>query len=543
MHQKSRGTFQISCACLCLFVAIQCGCTKRETAVQSGNREQVLHRGIGSEVGDLDPQLAANIAEGDIASALFEGLVAEDPVDLHPVPGVAESWETSPDRLTYLFHLRAGARWSNGTPVTAQDFVASWRRILTPSLGASNADLLHLIQGAEAFHKGLTKDFAQVGVTAVDTRTLRVRLEHPAPYFLSLLTNAAWLPVPVSIIAASGPADERGNHWARAGSLVGNGPFTLKAWEPNQRIIVEKSWTYWDAANVRLAAIHFYPIESGDAEERAFRAGQLHVTYVLPFGKVDAYRRDAPQFLRTDPYLNTYFFRLNLRRPPFGDDRVRRALAQAVDRTAIVDKILHGGQLVATAITPPGLPGYTPPAGLPADFDAARHLLAEAGFPGGKGLPPIELLYNTSDNHHTIAEAVQEMWRRELGLEVRLVSQEFKGVLNERRTGNYQILLSDWVGDYLDASTFLDLWRSDSGNNHTGWSNPAYDSLVFAAARATDPADRANQLQQAEALMLAAAPIIPLYYNTHVFLLQPSVKGWYPTLFDHHPYKHVWLEE
>ena len=543
MYKESRATYQISCAFLCLFVALLCGCSMRETSVQSGNREQVLHRGIGSEVSDLDPQLAATIAEGDVASALFEGLVAEDPVDLHPVPGVAESWEISPDQLTYLFHLRAAARWSNGAPVTAQDFVASWRRILTPSLGASNADLLHLLQGAEAFHKGLTRDFSQVGVTAMDAHTLRVRLEHPAPYFLSLLSNAAWMPVPLGVVTATGSASERGNRWARAGTFVGNGPFTLKSWEPNQRIIVEKSWTYWDAAKVRLAAIHFYPIDSIDAEERAFRTGQLHVTYVLPLGKVDAYRRDAPQFLRIDPYLNTYFFRLNLRRPPFGDDRVRRALSQAVDRAAIVEKILHGGQRAATAITPPGLAGYAPPPGLPTDYDAARRLLAAAGFPGGKGLPPIELLYNTSDNHRTLAEAVQEMWRRELGIEVRLVNQEFKGVLNERRTGNYQILLSDWVGDYLDPLSFLDLWRTDSGNNHTGWSNPAYDSLLFAAARATDPAERARQMQQAEALMLAAAPIIPLYYNTHVFLVQPSVKGWHPTLLDHHPYKHVWLEE
>ena len=543
--RNSRPPLPTLCASLCLFVAILSfsGCARRESAVQSGNREQVLHRGIGSEVGDLDPQLAANIAEGDIASALFEGLVVEDPVDLHPIPGVAESWETSPDQLTYLFHLRATAKWSNGAPVTAQDFVASWRRILTPSLGASNADLLHLIQGAEGYHKGLTTDFSTVGVTAVDARTLRVRLEHPAPYFLSLLTNPVWSPVPVMVISANGPLTERGNRWTRPGNLVGNGAFTLKSWDTNQRIVVEHSPTYWDAANVRLHAINFYPIESGDAEERAFRSGQLHVTYVLPFGKVDSYRRDAPQFLRSDPYLNTYFFRFNLRRPPFGDDRVRRALSQALDRTAIVEKILHGGQRPATAITPPGLSGYTPPTGLPTDPEAARRLLADAGFPGGKGLPPIELLYNTSDNHRTLAEAVQEMWRRELNVEVRLVSQEFKGVLNERRTGNYQVLLSDWVGDYADPGTFLELWRSDSGNNHTGWSSPAYDSQLFAAARTADSARRLGLLHQAEALMLAAAPIIPLYYNTHVFLIQPSVKGWHPTLLDHHPYKHVWLEE
>ncbi len=519
------------------------GCLRHETAVQVGNREQSLHRGIGSDVGDLDPQLATNIAEGDIVSALFEGLVAEDPADLHPVPGVAESWEISSDRLTYTFHLRADARWSNGAPVTARDFVASWRRILTPSLGAGNADLLHLIQGAEAFHKGLSRDFSQVGVTAVDARTLRVTLEHPAPYFLSLLSNPAWLPVPLSVITALGSPVERGNPWTRAGSLVGNGPFILKTWEPNQRLVVEKSPTYWDAAHVRLKAVYFYPIDSLDTEERAFRSGQLHLTYVLPFGKVESYRRDSPQFLRADPYFDSYFLRLNTRRPPFDDDRVRRALAQAVDRDALIGKILHGGQRAATAITPPGLPGYTPPAGLVTDFNAARRLLAEAGFPGGRGLPTIELLYNHSENHRVLAEALQEMWRRELGLEVRLVNQEFKVVLDERRAGHYQILLSDWVGDYLDPVTFLDLWRSDSGNNHTGWASPEYDDRLFAAARTADPADRARQLARAEALMLAAAPVIPLYYNTHVFLCQPSVKGWLPTLLDHHPYKHVWLEE
>ena len=544
MHDQPPPSLRlISWAFLCLFVAIASGCARRDSAVQTGNREQVLHRGIGSEVGDLDPQLGANIAEGDVASALFEGLVAEDPVDLHPVPGVAESWEVSPDQLTYLFHLRSNARWSNGAPVTALDFVASWRRCLTPALGAPNADMLHLLQGAEAFHRGLTTDFGAVGVTAVDAHTLRVQLEHPAPYFLSLLANAAWFPVPTAVVAAQGSPTERGNPWTRPATFVGNGPFVLKSWEPNRRIVAEKSPTYWDAARVRLNAIHFYPIDSVDTEERAFRSGQLHVTYVLPFGKVDTYRRESPQLLRTDPYLDTYFLRLNFQRPPLGDARIRRALALAVDRTAIVEKILHGGQLPARSITPPGLPGYTPPSGPTVDFAAARQLLADAGYPGGKGLPPLELLYNTSENHRTLAEAVQEMWRRELGLEVRLVNQEFKVVISDRRAGNFQVLLSDWVGDYIDPTTFLDLWRADSSNNFTGWSSSAYDSLLFAAARTADPAERARQLQQAEALMLNEAPIIPLYHNTHVFLLQPAVKGWHPTLLDHHPYKHVWLEE
>jgi oligopeptide transport system substrate-binding protein len=525
-----------------LLLAGASGCGKRESAVQSGNRTQVLHRGIGAEAGDLDPHLATSIAEIDIISSLFEGLVAEDPVNLQPVPGVAERWEMSPDGLSYTFFLRTNARWSDGQPVTAQDFVTSWRRMLSPSLAAENAGLLHLLQGAEAFHKGASQDFSGVGASAADARTLRVQLEHPAPHFLSLLSHPAWFPVPVSVVGRHGSAFNRGNTWTRPGNLVGNGPFALKTWEPNKVIVVEKSPTYWEAPRVRLNAIHFYPTDSIDTEERSFRTGQLHLTNVLPFGKVDTYRRTSPELLRTDPYLHTYFVRLNTRRAPLNSEPLRRALGLAIDRNAIVQSILKGGQQIATAITPPGLPGYTPPAGTGMDLDQARALLAEAGYPGGKGLPKLELLYRTSENLRLLAEVLQEMWRRNLGIEVDLVNQEFKVLLAERRDGRFQLLLSDWVGDYLDASTFLEPWRTDSGNNHTGWGSAEYDSLLFAAARNSNPAARASQLQKAETLMLNAAPIIPLYYNTHVFLIQPSVKGWHPTLLDHHPYKHVWLE-
>jgi oligopeptide transport system substrate-binding protein len=518
------------------------GCGRRETAVQSGDRGQVLHRGIGYEPVDLDPQLATGIAEGNVIGALFEGLVTEDPRDLHPVPGVAERWEVSPDQLTYTFFLRADARWSNGQPVTAQDFVASWRRMLTPALGAENAAQLHLIQGAEAFHRGLTQDFAQVGAAALGPRVLRVTLEHPASDFLVRLLGWAWSPVYLPAIAANGPVDDRGNRWTRPGRLVGNGAFVLKSWRPNQLIILEKSPTYWDAAHVRLQAIDCYPIDSQDAEERAFRAGQLHVTDSLPVAKVDAYRRDAPQFLRIDPYLGTYYYSINLRRPFLGDVRVRRALALAVDRRAIVEKILRGGEAPAAAFTPPGMGGYVPPAGLATDFSEARRLLAEAGYPGGKGLPPLELLYNNSETHRLVGEAIQEMWRRELGVDVRLVNQELKAVLASRRAGDFQIMRSSWIPDYADPSSFLDVWRGGSGNNYTGWSNSDYDALLFTADRTADAAARSALWQKAEALLLGDAPLIPIYHYTHVFLLQPSVHGWYPNLLDHHPYKYVWLD-
>ncbi|HTQ30527.1 MAG TPA: peptide ABC transporter substrate-binding protein [Opitutaceae bacterium] len=537
-----RSRIIFSLPCLCALAAVFSGCTRRETAVQRGDRDQVLYRGLGYEISGLDPHLATGLSEYSVISALFEGLVAEDPVDLHPVPGVAESWEVSPDGLVYTFHLRAGAKWSNGEPVTAQDFVDSWRRALSPALAAPNASMLYVVRGAEDFNQGRLADFSRVGATAPDARTLRVTLTQPTPQFPAMLNQTVWFPVNLRSLAASGPPDARGNPWAQPGRLVGNGPFVLKSWRPGQEIVVEKSPAYWDAARVRLQAIRFFPFDSVDAAERAFRAGQLHLTETLPIGKIDAYRRESPQLLRTDPVLDTYFFRLNARRAPLNDERVRRALSLAIDRQLIVGKILRGGQQPATAFTPPGLPGYTPPAAVTTDFAEARRLLAAAGFPGGQGLPPIDLLYNTSENHRAVCEAVQEMWRRELGLEVRLVNEELKAVLADRQAGHYQILLYDWQADYLDAASFLDVWRGDSGNNNTGWSSADYDRLLAAAARTADPAARAALFQQAERLLLAAAPVIPLYFNTHVFLLQPAVKNWHPTLLDHHPYKYVYLE-
>lgn len=518
-------------------------CGQRESNVVRGNREQALHRGLGYDIVELDPHIVTGIAEGEVLRALFEGLVAEDPVDLHPVPGVAERWEVSADGLTYTFHLRADAKWSDGSPLTAQDFVASYRRILTGSLAADYANMLYLLQGAEAYHKGTSNDFGLVGVKAIDPRTLRLTLDHPAAYFLTLLSYMPWLPVPIATIEKHGPVYQRGNGWTRPERILSNGPFVLKKWQPNYVIVVEKNPHYWDAAKVRLNAVHFHPFDSVDAEERAFRAQQIHLTDRVPFSRIDAYRRDSPDLLRADPYLGTYFYRFNTRKPPFSDSRVRRAFAMAVDRDAITTKILRGNERPAHALTPPNTAGYTPTAKLPSDAAAARQLLKDAGFEGGKGLPPIELLYNTSENHRLIAEAIQEMWRRELGVTVALVNQELKVTHAARRAGDFQVMRADWIGDYLDPLTFLDIFRSDGGNNYTGWANPEYDAALFAAARTTDPAARHALFQKAEAMLVEAAPFLPIYYYTHVFLKQPSVQGWHPTLLDHHPYKHVWLEK
>jgi oligopeptide transport system substrate-binding protein len=539
---RYRALFSLLPCLILMFLAFGfTACAPRETPIVSGTTTQTLHRGIGNDLADLDPHLATQAADYNVLSALLEGLVAEDPVDLHPVPGVAQSWTISPDGRTYTFHLRTDARWSNGASVTAGDFVDSWRRMLTPTLGADSANLLYIIQGAEAFHKS-TAPWSAVGLAAPDARTFIVTLEHPAPHFLALLNHTAFFPVYLPAIEKSGSATDRGNPWARPGTFVGNGPFNLKTWRAGQVIIAEKSPTYWDVTNVRLNAIHFHAIESVDTEERAFRAGQLHLTETVPPGKIDSYRKSSPELLRIDPLLGTYFFRLNVNRPPLTDPRIRRALSLALDRTAIVEKILRGGQLPALRLVPPALLA-SPIDALPsAAPGAAAALLAEAGYPGGRGLPPLDLLFNTSEIHRTIAEAVQEMWRRELGLEVRLTNQELKSTLSARRAGDFQMLRSVWTADYADPTSFLSIFTTANGNNYTGWADSAYDAALFAAARTSELVARNALFNQAERILLDAAPIIPIFHYTHVFLLQPSVRGWNSTVLDHHPYKHVWLE-
>lgn len=533
-------------AVFCLLATVlgfTAGCKKRETPVERGNREGIFHLSIGSEPSDLDPHTVTGLGDAKLIQALFDPLVSFEPGTLAPVPALAERWEVSPDGLTYTFHLRADAKWSDGSALTAQDCVDSWRRILTPTLAADYAYFLYLIRGAEAYHQGRTTDFSTVGAVARDARTLVTTLTHPAPYFLQILLNSCWRPVNVRAIAAAGDPYRRGNPWTRPGRLLSSGPFVLKEWTTQQRVVVEKSPTYYDRDRVRLNAVHFYPTDSIDAEERAYRAGQLHATWSLPLSKVLPAQRENNPALRIDRNMETYFFRLNVRKAPLNDVRVRRALALAVDRDTIAGKILPGGRAPAPTFVPPLLKGYTPPARQAYDLAAARQLLAEAGHAGGAGLPPIEILYNNSEILRLVAEAIQQMWHRDLGIEVRLVNQEYKSVFASRRAGDYQVLLGSWTADYLDATTFLDLWRGDSGNNHTGWSDPAYDALSDRANTIADPAARAAVLAQAEALVLDAAPIIPLYFNTHVYLLHPAVKGWQPTPTDHSDFRYVWLED
>jgi len=519
------------------------GCGVRETPVEKGIHEQVLHLGNGGEPAELDPHIITGVPEHHIVSALYEGLVAPDPKDLHPVPGVAERWEISPDGLVYTFYLRKNAKWSNGEQVTAADFVKSYQRILTPAVASEYGYMLFPIKNAEAFATGKLEDFSEVGLKVLDDFTLQITLHSSTPYFLSMLAchYSCW-PVHLPTIEKYGPGYARGSVWTRPGRHVGNGPFILDTWKVNQLIVVKKNPHYWDADRVKIKAIYFHPIENLNSEERMFRTALLHKTESLPPAKIEVYRKKWPEALEIDAYLGSYFYRLNVTKPPLNNPKVRRALAMAVDRETIVKNVTKGGQLPANHFTPPGTAGYTARARVPTDFAAAKKLLAEAGYPGGKGLPTLEILYNTNEAHKSIAEAIQQMWKQHLGIEARLVNQEWKVYLDSQQRLNYQVCRAAWIGDYVDANSFLDMFVTGGGNNDTGWSNAEYDRLVKEAGRTGDMAKRLEIFQRAEEILLEECPIIPIYFYTRVHLLHPSVKGWEPNILDHHPYKHVWLD-
>ncbi|MCP4640424.1 MAG: peptide ABC transporter substrate-binding protein [bacterium] len=502
----------------------------------------VARIGNGAEPQALDPHLVTGVPEHRISSALFEGLVDLDPATLEPLPAVAESWTVSDDGLVYTFTLRETAKWSNGDPVTARDFTYAWQRILTPSLGAEYAYMLHCLSNARAFNEGTLDNFGQVGVKVIDDRTLEVTLENPTPYFLAMQIHYCWYPVHKATVEAYGAMDERGTRWTRPGNFVGNGAFALDRWQPNSILVVTKNPHYWNAGSVRLDAIQFFPIEDALTEERSFRSGKLHLTENVPLNKVERYQQDNPELVYIDPYYGSYFYRLNVTKPPFDDVRVRRAFAMAVDRERLVAKVVKMGRVPAFCFTPPDPLGYTCDSRIPYDPDQAQALLAEAGYPDGQSLPPVELLYNTSENHKLIAEAVQQMWKEALGVEVQLLNQDWKVYLSSMTNLDYQMARSGWIADFVDPINFLECFMTGGGNNRTGWSSPAYDALIDEARRTIDPDARRAVFQKAERLLLNEAPLIPVYFYTRVYLKAPELKGLAPNLLGYINFKHLYLE-
>ncbi|MBP9913224.1 MAG: peptide ABC transporter substrate-binding protein, partial [Opitutaceae bacterium] len=395
---------------------------------------------------------------------------------------------------------------------------------------------------AEDYHQGRLKDFSRVGFKVLDDHTLAVSLRYPAPFLLKTMASRSWYPVPLHVIQKFGDPFLPGNLWTRPGNLVGNGPFALKAWQPNSFIEVTRSPTYWNRATVKLNGIRFIPIENQPAEEAAFRSGQLHKTERVPLTKIAVYRRDAPEKLHIHPYSGVYYFNFNVKVAPFDDVRVRRALAMAVDRESLVRNITLAGETPAYHFTPEGLSGYVSKARTKLDYDEARRLLAAAGYPGGKGLAPITLLFNTAENHRAIAEALQQTWKRELGVELKLENQEWKVYLDNMQHGFYQICRAGLIMEPYDPSQFLRVFTKDSGFNRTGWSDPEYDRLYDEVMHTNDQAKRLELMQHMEQILTDAMPILPVYYYTNQYLMDPQVRGWADNLLSLGPFEQVWLE-
>jgi len=512
--------------------------------LREANRNKILLMTVGSEPRTLDPQEAQGVTEHHIIMAMIEGLVAPSINDqATAVPGMADRWEHNDDYSVWTFHIGEDRKWSNGDPVTAEDFVFSYKRMLTASFGAQYAENLYILKGAEEYYKGKTRNFDDVGVKAIDEHNLRIELVGPTPYLLSLVQHDSWLPVNAKAILKFGHIDTRDTKWTHPGNYVANGPFIMKTWRPNDVIEVIRNPLYWDAANVKLNGINFYSIENANTAGRAFQAGQLHKTDQVSLDKVPYYRRVHPELIRIDPSEGVYFYRINISRKGLDNPKVRLALNLAIDRDGIVKNILREDQKPATGFTPPGMGDYTPLKKITYDPERARQLLAEAGYPKGKGFPKFTLHFNTSESHRAIAEAIQQMWKEELGIDVTLENQEWKVYLDTQNSMNYDISRSGWIGDFIDPVTFLSMWTTGNGNNNTHWANSKYDALIEQAARTGDPKARLDILHQAEELFLSEVPVVLIYWYTNTYLLRPAVQNWYPLVLGNHNYKYINLKD
>ena len=520
------------------------GCSENITPVDSGLEKQIYHHGNGSEPQGIDPHIVTGVPEHHILISLCEGLTIPNPNpdDMNGyMAGTAESWSVSEDGKEYIFNINENARWSNGDPVTANDFVWSWKRILTASLGSQYPDMLYYLVGAYEYHNGLTNDFSEVGVKAIDQKTLKVNLKNPTPFFLGLLSHYSTWPVHKETVLKYGDIDDRNGEWTRPGNFVCNGPFQLKSWELNNKIVVERNPYYYDASIVKLNEIHYYPVSNVMTEDRMFRAGQLHLTSTLPSQKCPIYIEENPN-LRIDPYMGTYFYRINTNHEALKDVRVRKALAYSIDRELLVNKVTKCGQIPAYSFTPPGSNGYEPKTQIPFDPELAKSLLEDAGYTDENPFPKLEILFNTNEDHRKIALAIQQMWQVNLGIEIELVNQDWKVYLNREMIGDFQISRAGWIGDYEDPNTFLDLMRPNRGNNKTGWENKEYDELVEKANTINNQSERYEMLYKAEEILIDNMPIIPLYTYVRSYQLSPDVKGFNPHILDHHHPKFIYLE-
>lgn len=522
-----------------LFSLIGCK-EKHKTLVEIGNEKQVLHISNMTEPAEIDPHVTSGIPEYHLQMAVFEGLIAKHPKTLEAMPAVADSWTISDDGTIYTFHIRDTAKWSDGDKLTAYDFEYSWQRVLQPEIGSEYTTDFFVIQNAEAYYKGEIKDFKQVGIKALDESHFQVVLKFPVSYFLLQMDNFAMYPVQKKTIEKFKAFKERGTGWTRPENFVGNGPFIIKEWIPSVIFSVKRNPYYWDAANVRLNEVHFYPYENLLLEERMFKAGQVHKTEFLPSAKIEKYLH-SPAY-HSYSYYGAYYYVFNTKVKPLDDVRIRKALAYSIDRESLVKNVTKGGQAPAFHYTPDNPYGYTARAKFSYDIALAKKLLADAGFPNGEGFPKLELTYNTHADHLKVALAIQQMWKKNLGIDITLRNLEWKVYLDTRNSRDYQILRRGNIADILDPSTFLFPMMTDDPLNDSAWGSKRYDELMELSKRAKTQDERFEYFQEADKILIDEMPLIPLYGYTTNNLVSPSVKGYYNNILDYHPYKYIYLE-
>jgi oligopeptide transport system substrate-binding protein len=491
---------------------------------------QVLRYNNETEPETLDPHKMSGVPESRIANALFEGLLSQHPATLAPVPGLAERWECSADGLRWTFYLRHGLTWSDGTPLTSATLRDSWLRLFDPATGAEQAELGWAICGASERLGGSTT--AALGVNLPDAHTVVVDLRVPCPWFAQIMAYTAFAPVPMHAIAA------HGDGWARREDLPASGPYRLTAWRPRQELVVERNPRYHDAAFVKLDRIHFLPIDDAGTAATLFREGAIHWQPSIPIGRLDELRALPDAY--AVPYFGIYYYRFNVTKPPLDDPQVRQALSLAIDRAALTRDVTRAGQLPTSAFCPP-LPGHAPRGGLDHDPAAARAALAASRYAGR--LPPIEILYNTSESHKALAEAVSAQWRDTLGVQATARNMEWKSYLAAMRSLDYQVARSAWTGDYLDPDTFYGCFITDGGANRTGWSDPLFDAALADSRREQDPQRRERLFHELERrLLVDGCAIAPIYSYVSQGLLAEGVRGAALNIRDVRLWQYLWLE-
>ncbi|MGB5333451.1 MAG: peptide ABC transporter substrate-binding protein [Woeseiaceae bacterium] len=518
-----------------LVLAALGGCSDRPVDLNP-----LLQRGLPSDPESLDQHKARSTQAAEVLRDISEGLVGYTPTG-ELVPAAAERWDISADGLTYTFHLREQARWSNGDKLKAGDFVFGLRRLVAPATGAFYADMLAAVVNAPAIVAG-ELPVESLGVEALDEQTLVLKLTRPTPYLLSLLTHPSTFPMHPASVA------EHGDRFARPGRLVSNGAYVLDAWVPGSVLALRRNEHYWNNAATALDGVNYHVVVQDTAELNRYRAGELHITSTVPPDNFAGLQAQFGSELHIAPYLGIYYYGFNLLRPPFkGNTELRKALSMAIDREQLAEKVLGRGEMPALSWVPPGVDSYEPTVFSFASLtrnereSLAQRLYKEAGYSEAEPLR-IELRYNTSDTQKKIAVAVQSMWRDVLGVETTLINEEFQVLLANMRDAKItQVFRSSWMGDYNDAQTFLSVLQAGSAANMPRYANDEYESLMKRAANQLDADRRMLYLEEAERVLLADHPVIPLYFYVSKHLVSPRVRGWGDNVLDYHYSQHLSL--